>query len=129
MSLTKSICASFVSFVIFVVGFVRRRLQIAANSNRRRSVSMETCPAEILLIRPPAPGRERAQAGPPEPEQRRPEARPGGQPALAKAAHWRASGDQGTIMHFRISNGSNVLKEVSVRPPCALCLCGGIVSC
>ena len=64
MSLTKSLCASFVSFVIFVVGFVRRRLQIAANSNCRRRASMETGPAEILLLRPPASGRKRAQASP-----------------------------------------------------------------
>ena len=43
----KRHCASFVSFVILVVGFVRCRLQIAANSNRRRSAIRETCPAEI----------------------------------------------------------------------------------
>ena len=50
-------------------------LQITANSNRRRNAIMQTCPAEIQLTRPPAPGHERAQAGP-EPE-RHPGARPG----------------------------------------------------
>jgi len=50
---------------------------------------METGPAEILLIRPPPPAHERALAAP-DPEQRRPEARPGpgGQRAPpAKAAN------------------------------------------
>ena len=46
---------------------------------------MDTGPAEILLIRPPPPAHESALAGP----------GPGGQPALAKAAHERASGGQG----------------------------------
>ena len=77
--------------------FVRRRLQIAANSNRRWSTGMETCPAEILHIRPPAPAYERTQLGP-EPEQRRPEARPspvGSSPAAA--SYERASDGQGIV--------------------------------
>ena len=61
---------------------------------------MEACHAEIMLIRPPAPGRERALAGPRARAALQCEARPGWQPALTEAAYGRACGDQEIIMHF-----------------------------
>ena len=59
---------------------------------------MDTGLAEILLIWTPAPGRERALAGPRARAALRCEARPGGQPALAKAAHGRASDGQWIVV-------------------------------
>ena len=57
---------------------------------------METCPAEILLIRPPAPVPS-AQAGPR--ALAAPEARPGpvGSPPSPKADNERARGGQGIV--------------------------------
>jgi hypothetical protein len=80
--------------------FVRRRLRIAANSNRRWSTGRGTGPSRNIA-HPASCARTRAHAcGPRARAVLLPgaQARPGGQPALTEAAHERASGDQGMVM-------------------------------
>jgi hypothetical protein len=68
---------------------------------------MQTCPAEIQLTRPPAPGHERARVGPRARAAPWCESRPGGQPACQgpQAAHERASGGQAIVTGLGIGNG------------------------
>ena len=67
---------------------------------------METGPAEILLLRPPASGRKRAHASPRARATPRSEGRPGGAARLPgpQAAHERASSGQGIDYVIRIVN-------------------------
>ena len=88
---------------------------------------METCPAEILLIRPPAPGHERA--GGPQPEERRPEARPGPEALYLGLERWAVTRNQLDVPQFRrfcralIEDYVDLL-EMLARQGARLCIVG-----